>query len=121
MKKTISLLAAATALLAVPAIAATKEAFTCEKIKDKVVRESCVESRGAEKTKGSENQKFVIRAKEALTHNFKDPGSAQFANLILVTDDVAKSKTLCGTDNAKNSYVGYVGSKTFYVRWTQAY
>jgi hypothetical protein len=111
-------------------VAAKADGFSCEQIKEKAVRASCIKSRDAENSKKAEkvervikadDEKFIERAKQELTRNFKDPESAQYRNLFLVTHDGGNAKTLCGEVNAKNSYGGYVGGKLFYVRWTQAY
>lgn len=130
----------AVALIAVSAlsVAATNKPFVCEQIKEKAVRTSCIESRDAENAEKVKSNsvdesarlaaldksrildEFVAKSKEALVKNYKDPSSAQFANLV-VSD---RSKVmpnwlaLCGSVNAKNSYGGYVGTKLFYVSWT---
>jgi hypothetical protein len=49
-------------------------------------------------------------AKKHLTYNFKDPGSAQYRNVV-VTDQ----KNVCGEVNGKNAYGAYVGFRRFYV------
>lgn len=118
--------------------AATKVPFSCEQIKEKVVRDSCIESREAEAVekakivsagqaaqseaagKNRVLDEFVAKAKEALVKGYKDPASAQFGNLV-VSDKPKLGpewRALCGTVNAKNSYGGYVGVKRFYVSWT---
>lgn len=111
--------------------------FTCEKIKDKATRTSCIEDRvekkkiedaekekaaAAEKEQALEAEKnkelddFVRKSKEALTKYYKDPASAQFTNLVV--SDSGYQRTLCGSVNGKNSYGGYVGVKRFYVAWS---
>lgn len=114
--------------------------FTCEKIKEKAVRQACVQDRiDREKTESAEKEKiaaaeaqaerdkqvaekkakeeaeFLRLSKEAITKNFKDPYSAQFTDLLVAESE--NGKLLCGKVNAKNSYGGYVGAKKFYVKW----
>jgi hypothetical protein len=119
--------------------ASAKDVFTCEKIKEKSVRASCIESRdskqdGAAKLeeievkkkeevaaldKSKEMEAFVATSKDVLTKNYKDPSSVQFTNLVV--SDRSKINpgwiALCGSVNGKNSYGGYVGVKMFYVHW----
>ena len=104
-------------------------AFSCESIKDKVVRKSCIadrvskenfEAEAKEKAildgkKNKELDDFVRKAKNLLTQDYKDPASAQFTNLVVSED--ANRRTLCGSVNGKNSYGGYVGSNRFFVSW----
>ncbi|QYG09817.1 hypothetical protein [Janthinobacterium sp. PAMC25594] len=105
------------------ASAASKDGFTCEKIKDKIVRASCIDSRNekndinkGEKERNDAIQKFVKEAKYKLTSDLKDPVSAQLTELLYVKDSSSKSEFLCGMVNAKNSYGGYIGAKPFYVQ-----
>lgn len=97
--------------------------FTCEQIKDKATRASCIKDR-VEKEKvevaqqNNEQANFVGISKEALVANYKDPTGAQFTNLVIVNDTEDKSKYLCGWVNGKNSYGGYVGAKMFFVKWS---
>lgn len=111
--------------------AATKEPFTCEKIKDKTTRLSCIESR-EDKTKENDRlaeklkiesaeqaekkvlNDFVEKTKQILVRTFKDPQSTQYENLT-VTKNMLGYTSLCGSVNSKNSYGGYVGFKKFYV------
>jgi hypothetical protein len=150
MNKTyFTLLCAAAFIHTGQATAAGKAGFTCEKIKDKATRESCIQDRvekemkssaekeriataekeriaTAEKEKSLADEKkkafedFVRKSKEALTRNYKDPSSAQFTNLVVANALDSNRKFLCGSVNAKNSYGGYVGSKVFYVMWSGA-
>lgn len=58
----------------------------------------------------------VDRFKAALTASFKDPGSAQFRNVVAY----GRAKPLyisylCGQVNAKNSYGAYIGFKRFFM------
>jgi hypothetical protein len=112
-------------------------AFTCEQIKDKVTRASCIQERAmkeesdvaarvkaaseekekvikAEKTK--EFDDFVQKSKEVLTRNFKDPTAALFTNLTVSENKFRKS--LCGSVNGKNSYGAYIGANRFSVTWS---
>lgn len=100
-------------------------AFTCEKIKDKATRASCIEDRvekkkseAIEADKHKELDGFVRKAKEALTRDFKDPEGARYSDLVVVESDALRS--LCGSVNGKNSYGAYVGSKRFYVSWKKS-
>lgn len=114
--------------------AAAGAPFTCDQIKEKKVRAACVEAaQGAsgknvqavastekEDANLAENKaalaSFVQKSKERLTAKYKDPGSAQFTNLVVVTQNGWKS-ALCGSVNGKNSYGGYVGARKFFVHW----
>lgn len=112
-------------------------AFTCEQIKDKVTRTSCIEERAVKEEsnvvarvkaaneekekvikaeKAKEFDDFVQKSKEVLTRNFKDPTAALFINLAVSEDKFSKS--LCGSVNGKNSYGAYVGSSRFSVTWS---
>lgn len=124
--------------------AAPTSGFTCERIKEKSVRQACIQERQAkderenaeiariasaekekialiERERGESEQKnreveaFVAKSKEALTKNFKDPSSSQLSELKVASNE--QRKLLCGMVNAKNSYGGYVGAKRFYVMW----
>lgn len=111
-------------------------AFTCEKIKDKATRVSCIEDRVAkenaeaaekertapeanEKAAAAERKKdlddFVQKAKRALTQNYKDPAGAQYTDLVVAESRVERA--LCGSVNGKNSYGAYVGARRFSVSW----
>jgi hypothetical protein len=107
--------------------------FSCELIKEKTVRESCVADRKEkaqalsdsqiekakiDKAADEERQKvteFVNKAKEELTRNYKDPRSAQYSDLIVAENSAHKA--LCGFVNAKNSYGAYTGTKRFYISY----
>jgi len=109
------------------ATAASKAVFTCEKIKDKATRASCIEDRvenekaeAADKEKANDLDNFVHKSKEALTRNYLDPSAAQFSNLLVVEDTKLKSRFLCGSVNGKNSYGGYIGALMFYVKWSNS-
>ncbi len=140
-----------TALLSVLAIAsnlsvAASDKFSCERIKEKVVREACVKDRVSkdvaerpEKARIAEEKaqaeaareleaqaiadrkraadEFVSKSKQLLVRSLKDPDSAKYSNLVIAQSD--GKKILCGTINAKNSYGGYVGAKAFYVQWDE--
>lgn len=137
---------AAASFLEATATASARDGFTCEKIKERATRASCIQARDIEKNealnkiaaeqsatgerevatntvrvqkdaKEKEQLSFVQRAKTELTRNYKDPNSAQFADLRVVKTVV--SRTLCGSVNAKNSYGGYVGVKKFYIAFEE--
>ncbi len=59
---------------------------------------------------------FVAEAKKRLTHDFKDPASAQYRDQFI--SEVAGT-VLCGEVNAKNSYGAYVGFRRFYATASQ--
>jgi hypothetical protein len=109
-------------------------AFTCEQIKEKAIRIACIEDRqlkekeeaaqaqnikleAEKKSKADAEQKrkgdFVKAMQDLLTVDFKDPLSAQFTDLAIAE---GPNQVLCGKVNAKNSYGGYVGRKSFFVR-----
>lgn len=108
--------------------------FACDQIKDKKVRAACVDSERENSVKAAETRattekdnaellekkaalaSFIQRSKARLTANYKDPSSAQFTDLVVVTQNGWNS-ALCGSVNGKNSYGGYVGAKKFYVHW----
>ena len=134
----VSLMVASTASLA------ASGGFSCERIKEKGVRESCIKERvqdrakntetlklvAVEKEKAAEREKeqlaiaeakratdeFVNKSKQLITQDLKDPDSAKFTNLVIAQGK--GQKLLCGSVNAKNSYGGYVGAKKFYVLWS---
>ncbi|MCM5533177.1 MULTISPECIES: hypothetical protein [Acinetobacter] len=54
----------------------------------------------------------VQKAKSLLQNMMKDPDSTQFRNIKEVTNTVGE-KSVCGEVNAKNSYGGYVGYRSF--------
>ncbi len=141
MKKITFILGIA-ALFTATVTAAAKPPFTCEQIKDKATRAGCIEDRmEKEKTaeadkmnalaaerekavaqeKANELESFVRKSKDALTKYYKDPSSAQFANLVVSEAPNLGWRTFCGSVNAKNSYGGYVGFKMFYVHWQPSY
>lgn len=59
---------------------------------------------------------MVAKLKAGLTREFKDPGSAQYRNLILSGKSGVYS--LCGEVNGKNSYGAYVGFRRFFISGT---
>ena len=54
----------------------------------------------------------ISAAKAALTKTLKDPGSAQFTDVVRGTSSVGVDY-VCGKVNARNSYGGYTGPKGF--------
>jgi hypothetical protein len=61
--------------------------------------------------KSKSESEALSAAQESLKQSLKDPSSAQFRNVRLVT--FGSGKVICGEVNAKNSYGGYVGFKRF--------
>lgn len=53
----------------------------------------------------------IESAQESVRRSLKDPTSAQFRNVRLIS--WSSGKVICGEVNAKNSYGGYVGFKRF--------
>lgn len=53
----------------------------------------------------------IDSAQESVKSNLKDPNSAQFQNVRIVS--FGSGKVICGRVNAKNSYGGYGGFKKF--------
>ncbi len=56
---------------------------------------------------------FVARAKERLTHDFRDPLAVQYRDLYIGEGD--GEPTLCGEFNGKNRFGVYVGFRRFYI------
>ena len=124
--------AAAIAILGVSqsAPAATNAVFTCEKIKDKATRESCIQDRSEKKTaeaaeketivaaekekafadeKNKERDEFVRKSKEALTQYYKDPSGAQFTNLIVYQRGYeANSKVIQAADQLSQTTINLI-------------
>lgn len=59
---------------------------------------------------GSEED-AVLKAKDVIRQELKDPSSAQFQNMQVKS--YSNGKVICGEVNGKNSYGGYVGFKKF--------
>ncbi len=55
---------------------------------------------------------LIEATKQIVADTLKDPGSAQFRNMVVYNG--GKEKAVCGEVNGKNSYGGYVGFKKFY-------
>jgi hypothetical protein len=125
-------------------LAAPASGFSCERIKERAVREACIKDRAdkvagenaemarvaAEKEKAAEREKqendlithkkketaaFVAKSTRILAERLKDPDSAKFTKLRVANNN--GQQLVCGSVNAKNSYGGYVGAKDFYVLW----
>lgn len=95
--------------------AVERERLTAEKEraeKEAAELEAIEAERRAEKEK---QMTFVEGSKKKITVRLKDPDSAKFDSLRILTHMQTGKRTLCGTVNAKNSYGGYVGSKGFHV------
>lgn len=117
-------------LVIAPSFAASD--FSCEKIKEKVIRNSCIasrdeasskkkasdaasEERAATESRRAELDEFVAKSKRLLTQNYRDPQGAQFQDLVVAETKI--DRTLCGSVNGKNSYGAFVGYKRFTVHW----
>ena len=101
------------------AVAAPKTGFSCDQIKDKAVRASCLESQSKKEEPAIDRElaAFVDRAKKKLLDALIDPDSAKFTGLYVVTNsNMPGRRFLCGSVNSKNSYGGYVGAKPFWVK-----
>jgi hypothetical protein len=64
----------------------------------------------------ADTKEFVEQAKANLTHDFKDPQSAQFRDLFL--SEYRGLTFLCGDVNGKNGYGAYIGFLKFYAART---
>jgi hypothetical protein len=56
-------------------------------------------------------EKTITAVQDSIKATLKDPDSAQFQNIRIA--DYDGGKVVCGEINAKNSYGGYVGYKSF--------
>ncbi len=63
----------------------------------------------------TDEEKLVIE--RAVQHSLKDPGSMQLQDLRVGPGKTEGSLTVCGQVNAKNSFGGYVGFRTFYAMY----
>ena len=61
------------------------------------------------------NDNLISQTKQHVKNTLKDPESAQFKD-VKVAINIKGDKTVCGQVNAKNSYGGYTGFKSFYVK-----
>jgi hypothetical protein len=68
---------------------------------------------GANAHAGNEQQ-IVLKAKERLERDLKDPDSVRYRKIVTV-DEGRGASTVCGEFNARNSMGGYVGYQTFVV------
>lgn len=59
-----------------------------------------------------DSQLLIEATQKSIADSFKDPDSAKFRNVTVL--DAGKTKAICGEVNAKNSYGGYVGFRSFY-------
>jgi hypothetical protein len=60
----------------------------------------------------AQEDSFVANAKKGAVQTLRDPESARFDQVRVVTNSLGK-KGVCGLINAKNAYGGYVGFKKF--------
>lgn len=72
----------------------------------------CGESEGRTSTaQGKPEEKVIEQVKGEIRGRMKDPDSAQFKNIQLY--GTGNPYTVCGQENSKNSYGGYVGFLPF--------
>lgn len=62
----------------------------------------------------STSQEQAVKA--AVTYDLKDPASAQFRPMVAGVIEGGTSITVCGEVNARNSFGGYVGFKSYFVQ-----
>lgn len=62
----------------------------------------------------------IVVAKEVVSHDLKDPSSAQFRNLYGFRYQGQDLTMVCGEMNAKNSYGGYGGFTYFFTKLSLA-
>lgn len=63
----------------------------------------------------ADNNYLMNQTKQNVKDMLKDPESAQFRNVKIAVNTVGE-KSVCGQVNAKNSYGGYTGFKSFYAK-----
>lgn len=61
------------------------------------------------------NDNLISQTKQHVKDMLKDPESAQFKDVKVAINSKGE-KTVCGQVNSKNSYGGYTGFKSFYVK-----
>lgn len=67
-------------------------------------------------TPASAQESVIELAKTKVVNALKDPGSAQFKNVVRSrADESSEDGIVCGWVNARNSFGGYVGFKPFFV------
>lgn len=105
-------------LAAVALPASAGGTFSCEQIKEKAVRASCIADRdAAKKAKDTgdqaevEKEKKISVATNSIREALNDPESARFRKLFVSP----KGRAVCGEVNAKNKMGGYVGFRRFIV------
>jgi len=120
----VALLNLASLAIAAPIESATNSLnVNCEKIKNSTKKKNCIdeyEKKTAEiraeelrRIEEIQEKEFIIKAKNQITKDFKDPDSVLFRNIVIFKDDL-QNRTMCGELNAKNSYGGYIGYAKFY-------
>ena len=65
---------------------------------------------------GAAKERLINEAKAAISHDLKDPSSAQFRNIWIAYEAEIDKSTVCGEVNAKNSFGAYVGFAQFAYR-----
>lgn len=90
---------------------------SCGKSQEELAQDAKHARLQEEKRKAEEEERITKTAmavyQQLLLDNLKDPSSAQFKNLRLVTGEGGEA--LCGEVNAKNAFGGYTGFKPFVV------
>ncbi len=81
-----------------------------------VAKSMALAGKAAEEKLGE--QVLIERAKQAAAYDLKDPSSAQFRNVRVVSYN--GGRLVCGEINAKNSYGAYVGFAGFMATDTEA-
>lgn len=91
---------------ALAAVAGGCNAEDCTRIADKTKRLECFDKEAAAKQAPASTNTEEAKIQEAVRLSLKDPGSAQFGRLTLITPTKA-----CQTVNARNVYGGYTGDQ----------
>lgn len=81
---------------------------TAEEVKERARVDSVNTAIRAEER---EDRTLIAAAEELVAKRLKDPGSAQFTDLLVVR--VAGAPIVCGYVNGKNSFGGYTGAQPF--------
>jgi len=96
--------------------------FSCEMIKDKKTRLSCIDSATRKQIDPAiqARKDFVHLSKKLVSDRMLDPAAAQFKEVTYIESDLQEGDeptrhVVCGMVNGKNSYGGYVGFTTFWV------
>jgi len=90
---------------------ATKKAQELANAEMKKAKEADDAAKQAARAERQKWDNAVWRAKEAVTAALKDPDSAQFGEVVAVSND--GTPVVCGSVNAKNSFGGFTGEQSF--------